>query len=88
LYAGGGEDILVGGPGNDTIYYYNPLRQVGDGLSVLRFGPGIGPDDVTQSTSGNNVVYTVTAGWTSGKITFNSGKTGLSCQVDKVQFSD
>jgi uncharacterized protein YjdB len=113
ICSGSGEDILVGGPGNDTIrarsnqegggkktfvwntgdgndtiYYYNPLRQTGDGLSVLRFGPGISSGDVTVSISGNNLVYTVTAGGATAKITFNNGKKGLSYQADEIQFAD
>ncbi|WP_165392183.1 calcium-binding protein [Pseudomonas tructae] len=66
LNGGSGNDVLYGGSGSD-LYLFN----LGDGqdvlrddssfasgnIDVLRFGQGIGADDITISRSGNHVVF-------------------------------
>jgi Ca2+-binding RTX toxin-like protein len=77
---GGGQKTFVwnAGDGNDTVNYINTEHQPGDGLGILIFGSGIGPEDVEVRNSGNNVVVALLDG--SGSVTFvNANRGGASC---------
>jgi hypothetical protein len=77
------------GDGHDTIYYENPYRVAGDGIGILRFGPGIAPEDVSVNNSGNNVVFLATLGdGSSISATFVNAKYGVRYQIDEIQFSN
>jgi Ca2+-binding RTX toxin-like protein len=77
------------GDGNITVNYDNPARVPGDGLAILRFGPGVSPEDVSFYNSGNNVVAQITQDNRTAKITLNNANiVNIRCQMDKIQFAD
>ena len=87
---GGGKKVFVWnvGDGNTTINYYNAARVSGDGLAILKFGPGIVPGNVNTQISGNNVVFTINAGGGAGSMTFVNAKLGIPYQADEIHFAN
>jgi uncharacterized protein YjdB len=82
---GGGQKTFVWntGDGNDTVYYIKAETERG----ILKFGSGIGPEDVEVRNNVNNVVFALSDG--SGGITFiNANTTDVRCRLEEIQFSD
>ena len=97
-HEGGGKKIFVWnvGDGNNRIHYFNADRQErGDRLSILKFGPGISPENVKSQVSGNDVVLVITVGDSVGSIRFKNGKPdihwpthSIRWQMDEIRFAD
>jgi hypothetical protein len=74
LAGGAGDDVLIGGTGNDTYRWglgdgsdviesvYDYYR--GNTTSVLEFGPGVAPEDLSGERSGNHLVLSLETGET------------------------
>ena len=88
---GGGQKTFIWsvGAGNVNIHYWNAERQVeGDGLSILRFGPGIAPENIEVEISSNNVIFVVTVGDRENRITISGARPDIRAQMDEIQFAD
>ena len=86
---GGGHKIFVWGEGgHDVIHYFNPNRVEGDGLSILRFGPGIAPQNVVARYSGDNVTLTIAGVSRAGSIRFVNARADIRRQMDEIRFAD
>jgi Ca2+-binding RTX toxin-like protein len=87
----GGKKIFwwSAGDGNDTIKYFNALRQAGDGMAILRFGEGVSQENVEIQNAGEDVVFVVTLASGGGKLTFiDANKDNASYQPDEIHFAD
>jgi len=89
-FKGGGKKVFLWNTedGHDTIHYYNPDRKEGDGLAILKFGPGIGPENVETRADGNNVVFVITAGGSVGSIRVMNARAGIQWRMDEIHFAD
>ena len=74
---------------NTTVNYYNANRVAGDGMAILKFGPGVTPENVEVRNSGSNVVFVITLSSGVGNMTFVNANMGdVRYQVDEIQFAD
>jgi hypothetical protein len=97
LAGGAGDDVLIGGTGNDTYRW-----GLGDGAdvigsvydryranttSVLEFGPGVAPEDLSGERSGNHLVLSLETGETLTVHNFFHGD-GRYRPVQEARFED
>ena len=86
LDGGIGNDVLIGGTGNDTYFfdkgYGRDTIQDESGNDTLQFGKGISASDVLLSKSGNNLTVSVGGGDT---VTIDDWFSGNNHKIENFQ---
>ncbi|MEG3093265.1 calcium-binding protein, partial [Sphingomonas sp. PB1R3] len=95
---GVGDDTLTGGMGNDTYLFsrgdgHDTIREglngAGGGLDVLRFGPGIRPEDVQVTTANNGADFVFSIGNGADTVrVINGASASENDWIDEIRFED